>query len=213
MTIAAHVRDVIVYDVEIVKCIPDKNAPRDPALEYCKGWNDYAGMGFSIVAAWDLSDGPLGMPHIYMRDNLAAFARLIDNRIVAGFNTNGFDDKLMAAHGVKVQSYDLLAELRAACGEPRQYVYGKTAKGRTLDDVARVNLDGMQKSGHGAHAPVAWQRGCVGEVVDYGLRDVALEVALVLRLPTLIDPVSMKPVRLAMPWLPEPDAAQVALSL
>lgn len=212
MTIGAHVRDVIVYDVEIERCIPDKNVARDPTLSYCGGWDDHAGMGISLIAAWDLRDGPLGMPRVFLRDNLDAFGTLIAGRIVAGFNTNSFDDRLCAANGITVKSYDLLAELRAACGEPRHYVYGKTSKGRTLDDVARVNLGGMQKSGHGAHAPVEWQRGKYGNVIDYGLRDVALEVALVLALPTLIDPVSMRPVTLAMPWYtPEADAAQAVL--
>lgn len=27
--------DLIVYDIEILKCIPDRNLPNDALLEYC----------------------------------------------------------------------------------------------------------------------------------------------------------------------------------
>jgi hypothetical protein len=67
-----------------------------------------------------------------------------------------------------------------------------------LDDIAIANL-GAQKSMHGELAPVEWQRGNRGAVIDYCLRDVMLTLRLIEKLPVLMDPVSRKLVTLAVP--------------
>jgi hypothetical protein len=173
--------NAIVYDVEIARGIPDGREAPDPALEYCAGWHDHAHMGIAVVCAYDLVEE---QPRIFLEDNLAAFAALAGAREhVIGFNSQMFDDRVLEAHGIRVRTtYDVLQELRAVVRNPR-------APGRKLDDICRVNL-GSQKSGSGALAPVLWQRGQRGAVVDYCMRDVMLTVALVRKLPTLIDPVT-----------------------
>lgn len=177
----------IVYDIEIARCIPDRGKPNAPDLSYCLGWDDHAGMGIAVLCAFDLLDG---MPHVFLADNLDAFATLIDGRTVAGFNNRGFDDKLLAANDITVgASWDLLCALRLAVGEPETFTRGVTKGGRTLDALASVNL-GVTKSMDGGLAPVEWQRGNRGAVIDYCLRDVMLTVALLRKLPTLIDPVT-----------------------
>ena len=34
----------LIYDLEIVKAIPDRNKPNEPGIEYCAGWDDHANM-------------------------------------------------------------------------------------------------------------------------------------------------------------------------
>lgn len=188
--------DLVVYDIEIVRCIPDRKLANDPTLEYCAGWEDHAHMGIAVLCAFDTREQ---MPRIFLLDNLKEFAELIVGRCVAGFNNRGFDDKLLAANGVTVgDSYDLLCELRAACGEPRTYTYGVTVGGRTLDAIAVSNL-GARKTMHGELAPVEWQRGNRGGVIDYCMRDVVLTLRLLERLPALVDPVTRRTVTLALP--------------
>jgi len=185
--------DIVVYDIEIVKCIPDRKKPNDPTLEYCGGWNDREGMGISVLCAFDTREQ---MPRIFLADNLPEFAKLIEGRTVAGFNNQGFDDPLLAANGITVgDSYDLCYEMRAAVGEPREFKFGVTKGGRRLDDLANANL-GVQKSMHGELAPVEWQRGNRGAVIDYCMRDVMLTWRLIEKLPSLIDPVTGKTVTL-----------------
>lgn len=43
---------ILIYDCEIIKCIPIRSEKRDPSLEYCAGWEDYDGMGISLIGAW-----------------------------------------------------------------------------------------------------------------------------------------------------------------
>lgn len=193
---SALIPDLVVYDIEIVKCIPERSGVRQADLEYCEGWDDHANMGIAVLCAYDAREQ---MPRVFLADNLAGFAKLIDGRIVAGFNNISFDDRLLAANGITVgASYDLCREVRAAVGEPRAYTPGRTRGGRRLDDLARVNL-GAQKSMHGELAPVEWQRGRPGGVIDYCLRDVMLTVALLRKLPLITDPVTMQPIAVNMP--------------
>jgi hypothetical protein len=187
---------MIVYDTEIVKCIPERGAVAEPTLQYCAGWDDHAHMGISVVCAYDLRDRT---PHVYCADNLAAFAELIRGRTVIGFNNRSFDDRLLAANGIVVErSWDLCRAMRAAVGEPEEYVKGVTRAGRRLEDICRVNL-GIGKSLSGERAPVEWQRGRIGVVIDYCLRDVMLLVRLLQRLPVLIDPATGLAVTIALP--------------
>lgn len=46
---------MLIYDVEIKKAIPFKNAPRIEGIDYCGGWNDYVNMGISVVGVYDYS--------------------------------------------------------------------------------------------------------------------------------------------------------------
>lgn len=187
---------MIVYDIEIEKCIPDRRAQPDPSLRYCAGWNDHANMGIAVLCAFDTRDE---MPHVYCADNLGAFRELIDGQLVAGFNNRGFDDKLLAANGITVgRSWDLCYAMRKACGEPETFTPGVTKGGRRLDDICRANLP-VTKSMHGELAPVEWQRGRIGGVIDYCMRDVMLTLTLIRKLPTLIDPVTGSTVQVEGP--------------
>lgn len=191
--------DAIVYDAEIVNCVPTSDEPRDPDLAYCQGWNDKAGMGVAVVAAIDLWTG---QPRIFLEDNLAEFAAMVATRFhLIGFNSKSFDDPLLAAAGVSVTTtYDLKLEFFKALGQRLKSYKG----GRTLDAIAAANL-GEQKSMKGALAPVLWQRGQKGQVIDYCLKDVFLTARLIHKLPALIDPVTGQTVTLT----PMAEAAEV----
>lgn len=163
---------MLIYDCEIAKLIPQKNEPRDPGFEYCKGWGDHLGMGISVVSVYDFEEG---FPRIFMQDNLDEMFELMEKAdIIAGFNNKHFDNKLIAAHGYTVpdeKTFDLYLEIKEAAGAH------KYAKGYNLDNCCLVNL-GHQKSGDGALAPKLWQQGKIGAVVDYALRDIMLEMKL-----------------------------------
>lgn len=179
--------DVVVYDIEIMRCIPARGEPRQADLEYCAGWHDHANMGIAVLCAFDTRAME---PRVFLQENLGDFQALIQGRMVAGYNNHGFDDRLLAANGITVgESWDLLAEVRAAVGESRAFTPGRTRGGRKLDDLSARNL-GTVKSMSGALAPVQWQRGQRGHVIDYCMRDVMLTLKLMRRLPRLFDPVT-----------------------
>lgn len=167
---------MIVYDCEIVKAIPSPREQPEPGVEYCNGWGDHAGMGISVIGVYDYAADRYG---VYCKDNIHHFVDLVRHAdVVVGFNNGGFDELLLKAclpeaygHATG-KSYDLLSEVWVAAGLPRRFG-GPRSAGYGLDALARANgLPG--KTGSGTHAPVLWQRGMVGEVIDYCLHDVWL---------------------------------------
>ena len=101
------------------------------------------------------------------------------HRLVAGFNSMSFDDNVcFKSAGIHVTTnYDLLRECWRADGLGEVFEYPSHA-GYGLDALAKANgLTG--KTGHGADAPVDWQRGHYGKVIDYCLEDVRLTAKLI----------------------------------
>lgn len=169
---------MIIYDCEIVRGIAKRDEPRLPGIEYCQGWRDFAGMGISVIGAFDYTEGRY---RVFAADNFTEFRDLVDRAdLVIGFNSLGFDNPLCRANGLLVsdhKSYDLLAEIWAGAGLPRTFQYPSHV-GFGLDACAAANFGGA-KTGNGALAPVEWQRGRIGSVIDYCLNDVRLTKALV----------------------------------
>lgn len=168
---------IVIYDCEIKACIPSKKEPPDPGLRYCGGFSDFAGMGISLVTAYDYSTG---LPMVFFEDGLDDFQRLLDGAdVVVGFNNHSFDDRLIAEEGIRLdpeKSFDLLREIRIAAGLSVTYAY-QTHHGYSLDGLCRVNL-GRGKTGEGAAAPVLYQRGQLTRLVNYGLSDIMLTKGL-----------------------------------
>ena len=165
---------IVIYDCEIIKAIPPKNdVDRIPGIEYCEGWNDHVNMGISVIGAYDYLDDQY---HVFCEDNFMSFKNLIRNRsLIVGFNSLSFDNKLCAANNILVpdnRSYDLLVELWAADGLGPKFEYPSHA-GYGLDQTCTVNFQ-CSKNGNGALAPVLWQQGKIGEVIDYCINDVRL---------------------------------------
>ncbi len=95
----------------------------------------------------------------------------------------------MVLHDQKSRSYDLPVELWNSVGLGPKFEHPSHA-GFGLDATAKANgLTG--KTGHGALAPVQWQSGQRGQVVDCCLEDTGQTKGLVdevLRSGALVDP-------------------------
>lgn len=169
---------MIIYDCEIKKAILGKGEQPLPGIEYCDGWRDFDGMGCSVVTAYDYIEQRY---RVFCDDNLQEFQELVNQRsLVIGFNNKPFDDQLMEACGVTIppeKSWDILEEIWAASGLARQFE-GDDHKHFGLDACCQANF-GIGKTGNGAHAPIEWQNGNIGTVIDYGLEDSRLTKLLV----------------------------------
>ena len=177
----------LIFDVEIIKCIPNtKKEENNPNLEYCEGWNDFQNMGISVICAYDYKEATY---KTFLQDNLDEFKELTLNRSLVGFNSAAFDDKLLQANSINaVTRYDLLQEVRLASGQPKTYGKG-SRRGYSLDALAKANLN-TSKTSSGSLAPVMWQQGKIGAVIDYCLQDVVITKKLfdLSQKKALIDP-------------------------
>lgn len=192
---------ILIYDCEIINCIPSKYEERDRNLRYCKGWSDFNGMGISVIGTWRNFNtfNPFGKYEAFVNNeeccyfgyakegnNFESLAYTAD--FIIGFNSISFDDKLCDANDVIVKTdFDLLVEVRKATGQGDGH-YQKI--GYSLKDLARANLK-YNKSLSGELAPVMWQKGQRKEVIDYCLRDVKILKDLYFKFINnqLIDPV------------------------
>ena len=170
-------KSAIIYDCEIINCIPNKDGSTSPAFTYCAGWHDHANMGISCIGVYDYQDDRY---RVFLPDNLDEFQELARNRdYVAGFNSVQFDDELCRANGIQIRTtYDLLHHVRTAAGEPKVWTRGVSSAGFALENLAQANL-GHGKSGNGALAPELWQKGEQGKVIDYCLQDIQITRRLI----------------------------------
>jgi hypothetical protein len=170
----------LIYDCEIIRAIPDRNEPPIPGIEYCKGWGDHANMGVSVIGAYDYAADRY---RVFSKDNFEEFGALArSSDLLVGFNNIGFDDKLIAASNIffdqnlldfiVVPRYDILSETWVAAGLKPTWGGGAYG-GYSLDAICKATL-GEAKTGNGAMAPIWWQRGEIGKVIDYCLQDIKL---------------------------------------
>jgi len=193
----------LIYDIEIVKAIVGKDGVRLPDINYCDGWNDHANMGVSVIGAYDYAEDRY---RTFCADNFYAFEELAKDRLCVGFNSIKFDNTVLAASDIVVpdvsQCYDLLRETWIAAGAGNGDPFNfKLHGGYGLDAMCKVNF-GTAKTGNGALAPVLWQRGEIGKVIDYCLNDVRLTKQLfdkVLAGELLLSPVSSQSLKLRVP--------------
>lgn len=187
---------VLMYDCEIVKAIPSRDGQRDPHLDYCGGWDDHENMGISVVGyafgrvvapnyvAWERPEYVIGDHY-----GLGSFSGWLDDCIVCGFNSVGFDDKLMGANGASIQTdYDLLRHVRYTAYGSIDYRAQPKGFSYSLGKIAEAN--GYAKTGTGANAAEQWQRGEHKAVIDYCMNDVRISCELMNMglLGELIDP-------------------------
>jgi len=187
------VSEYLVFDLEIKNAIPTNREPRVRGVRYCRGWEDYAGMGIATVCAYDYVEQRF---RVFTDSNKEDFFSLLDGfppRKLVSFNGKHFDVRVVEAcweyNLSRFIHYDLLALLVEKVGE---------RKGRTLEKCAQANLQ-VGKVMEGKMAPVEWQTGSKARVIDYCLDDVRLTTLLwekVLKDGGLIDPVTKRFVRL-----------------
>lgn len=198
----------LIYDLEIIKAIPERNGQPESDIEYCAGWQDHANMGISVCCGYEYDSGRY---RVFCLDNLYEFSNAVNAAdIIIGFNNIAFDNAVIRACWqplVKLpekweeKSYDLLREIWVAAGLAPTFNF-KTHGGFGLDAMCEANF-GTKKSGNGALAPKWWQRKMIGNVIDYCLNDVALTKQLfdhVLKGHPLVNPNDKQPLHLANPF-------------
>ena len=172
---------MLIYDCEIIKAIAKKREQRLEGIEYCDGWRDFEGMGISVICAMDVDARRV---RVFCKDNFDEFQKLVDDHdAIIGFNSIAFDNRLCEANGINVpdhRSYDILIEVWRAAGLGPEFKYPSHA-GFGLEALCKENF-GLTKSGNGALAPVDWQRGDIGKVIDYCLNDVGLTYKLLAKI-------------------------------
>ncbi len=176
----------LIYDCEIINCIPPKDGNFDPDLKYCQGWRDFENMGISVIGCWTSWQDKIW---IFRGNNLSSFQKLVNEaELIVGFNSIAFDDNLCKANGISIKThYDLLQEVWWAAGMPRQYTYKKTRPGYSLNELAKTNL-GKEKSGEGSLAPVDWQQGKYWKVIRYCTDNILITKAIWQKRSRLKDP-------------------------
>lgn len=178
----------IVYDTEIVNAIPVPSEPKIVGINYCGGWTDYSGMGISTLCAYDARTK---RTRVFLKDNLKEFQKLVDEvDFVIGFNNINFDDPLCAAHGINIpkeKSRDVKRLVQEAAG----FKVNARVKGFKLQNICEAN--GLPlKTEDGALAPIMWQQGQFGRVIDYCLNDILMTVDLLRKMYTgkMVNPVT-----------------------
>lgn len=185
---------MLIYDCEIKKAIAKNGESRLADVEYCAGWRDFENMGISCIGAYDYDADRY---RLFMEDNFDEFDKLVAaHDVIVGFNSIGFDNELIkAARETPVlmevghKSYDILVEIWKGAGLGPKFEY-PSHMGFGLDACCKANF-GTEKSGHGAVAPVDYQRGNYGRLVDYCLNDVVLTKQLmdrILERGEIVDP-------------------------
>lgn len=159
----------LIFDIEIKRAIQSKGEARVPGIEYCGGWGDHAGMGISVLCAYDMLED---RPRIFCDDNLKEFRVLAEQRLCVGYNSLAFDNKvLLGTIGwAPEHNHDLFLAITGAAF-PGEKFNPSMHRGFGLDAMCQKNY-GAGKSGDGAHAPLLYQRGQMGELIDYCMTDV-----------------------------------------
>lgn len=194
---------MIIYDIEIAKAIQGRGEQRIKGVDYCGGWRDFENMGIACLCAYDYEADRY---RVFMEDNITDFLMLADNaEFIIGFNSYNFDNRLiMAEFGVDFgpKTFDILREIWLSEGLDADIFNMKTHAGYGLDQMCQVNFK-TNKTGHGALAPVDFQQGRYGSVIDYCIQDIKLTKMLMDRILDkgfLVSPVSLgKSIRIRHP--------------
>lgn len=170
----------LIYDLEIVKAIPSNQTGighpylDESDIEYCGGWHDYESMGISCLCAYDYHEDRY---RVFTEGNKGGFADLIHSSdLLVGFNNIKFDNNVIrATWGIDLSrkpTFDILLEIWRSLGFGDEF-NSETHAGYGLDAMAKANF-GIGKTGFGGNAPVEWQKGNIGSVIDYCLMDIKL---------------------------------------
>lgn len=161
-------KNIVVYDLEIKK----------PVEQCLKGWAGYDEMGISVGCAFDYR---VMLFRVFLDDNIKELVDRLNEpgTLIVAFNHIGFDNKLLRGVGLNLKpdeqlnNYDMMRVSKK--GSTRNEFVRQ--KGFRLDDHLQV-LGLPMKTGEGVMAPIWWQQGLVGKVIDYCLADVQQEKGL-----------------------------------
>ncbi len=169
---------MLIFDIEIKNAILGKNEKPEPNITYCNGFDDFENMGIAVICAYDYEERS---PRIFLEDNLTGFQELVTHHTendsdIISFNGNQFDIKLLDVNGIIVpesSSYDLLAKSWRAAGHPPEF-NSETHKGYGLSKCAQANGIDIDKRHDSARAPIDFQSGSIGKVIDHCMTDVMI---------------------------------------
>lgn len=169
---------MLIYDLEIVKAIPDRQKENMPGVQYCRGWEDHRNMGISVIGVYEYMENKY---RVFCKDNWDMLKEMFKRqKPLVGFNNIAFDNKVLRENGFTIDDdacYDILQEIWIGDNLEPVFKY-PSHTGYGLDAVCKENFN-ETKSGNGALAPVQWQKGEIGRVIDYCLNDVKLTKNLV----------------------------------
>jgi hypothetical protein len=169
---------MIVLDAEIKKGILGRGDVPMEGIEYCGGWRDFPGMGVSVVCTYQIETR---LTRVFLEEDFEELQVYLASDHTGGFNTRRFDLPLLEHHGIAVDPalhFDALEKIWIALGLDPDRFNPRTHGGWSLDNIMQATFN-LSKSGHGAMAPVWWQQGRRGKVIDYCARDVWLEGKLI----------------------------------
>lgn len=166
--------NIVIYDTEIIKGILKKGEQPVEGIEYCNGWRDFENMGISVIGAYDYLEDRY---RVFCQYNFTEFQQLLNRAdVVVDFNGYQFDAPLLNANGMgfnKDKHFDILRQIWKAEGyDPDKFDF-RTHANYGLDACCWENF-GIRKTGNGALAPIDWQQGRFGEVIDYCLNDIRM---------------------------------------
>lgn len=159
-------KNIVVYDLEI----------KNPIEKLSNGWSSMDEMGISVGCAYDYRANRY---RVFMDDNIQELVDRLNEpeTMVVGFNTVRFDNALLRASKLdlkpdeELNNYDMVQVSRKGAR------VNNFAKGFKLDE--HLKACGLPlKTASGAQAPLLYQEGKIGELIDYCLNDVAQEKAL-----------------------------------
>lgn len=163
-------QNIAVFDCEIKKRIEDCS----------NGWQSHDEMGISVCVIFDYAE--MRYRVFDDKNSQEALNILKSYDLVVGFNTVGFDWKLVNATWKseaerRSKDYDVLREIWISKGLNPDNFVPQTHGGYKLDDVAFETI-GMRKTANGALAPIMFQEGRIAELIDYCIEDVRIEKSL-----------------------------------
>jgi len=157
--------NVVVFDCETV----------NPVDGFEITWDDHAKMGISVACMYDFKTDDFSV-HLEHADIDRMVDRFKTADLVVAFNSKGFDNKLLRAHGHEVDEanhFDMLEASRRAAGWTEGALY---PKGLRLDDhLSAMFGESNMKTMAGEQAPLLWKQGRKSEVISYCLADVKRE--------------------------------------
>lgn len=169
---------MIIYDIEIANAILGRGEAKKENIHYCQGWKDFANMGISTICCYDYDSDRY---RVFCQDNLADFEELVRKTdMLVGFNSIAFDNNILACvlpgltkEYLDSKSYDILVEIWDGAGLKREFSYPSHI-GYSLGAMSKVNGIISGKTGNGTEAPVWYQSGQFGKLIDYCLSDIWL---------------------------------------
>ncbi|RZA06459.1 MAG: hypothetical protein EOP11_10350 [Proteobacteria bacterium] len=133
-------------------------------VESVGGWKNFKQLEVSVACAYDSKTDTM---HAFRENELGELVELCKNRVIVGYNTNGFDLPILEKYGLppvaELDSFDLMIDIHNVSG-------WKFVK---LDKIAQGTL-GVGKTADGLMAVEWWKTGEIDKIIEYCKQDVAV---------------------------------------